>query len=352
MDKQCPAPVVVGVDGSETALRAVSWASREARRRGAPLRIVHAAPYADGDAICERQAGSILTLAHTVAGRAAPDLPTVTERLSGPMPRSLADAGAGAQLLVVGMTGGSRLDDVLLHAAALKVCELAPCPVAVVRCRHGLVPADYGPVVLGLEDLVAGALAVTAAFADAQRHASHLVVMHAGGTTGSSYPRYHRDGAAFEHALREGLGPWQSRHPSVPVDLKLVSGAAAACLLEASMTARLLVLGTRARKTRTRLVVGPSRAGRSCAARPARYSWSGATPSWPSRRGRRRLRRPVPAVGPCSIRPRRWTPRPQGRCPSRITAGDQGETHPGGAGDPVRGQVGQGAGRPRRAAGA
>ena len=256
MDKQRPAPVVVGVDGSETALRAVSWASREARRRGAPLRIVHAAPYADGDATCERQAGSILTVAHTVAGRAAPGLPVVTERLSGPMPRSLADAGAGAQLLVVGMTGGSRLDDVLLHAAALKVCELAPCPVAVVRCRHGLVPADGGPVVLGLEDLVAGALAVTVAFADAQRHASHLVVLHAGGATKSSHPRYHPGGAAFEHALLEGLGPWRSRHPSVPVDLKLMSGAAAACLLEASARARLVVLGTRARKTPGRLVVG------------------------------------------------------------------------------------------------
>ena len=116
------------------------------------------------------------------------------------------------------MTGGNRLDDVLLHAAALKVCELAPCPVAVVRCRHGLVPADGGPVVLGLEDLVAGALAVTAAFADAQRHASHLVVLHAGGATRSSHPRYHPGGATFEHALLEGLGPWRSRHPSVPVD--------------------------------------------------------------------------------------------------------------------------------------
>jgi nucleotide-binding universal stress UspA family protein len=257
MDKQSPAPVVVGVDGSETALRAVSWATREARRRGAPLRIVHAAPYANVDATVERHASSILASAHTVATRVAPNLPTVTERLIGPMPRCLADAGAGAQLLVVGMTGGSRLDDVLLHAAALNVCEHAPCPVAVVRYRHGLVPADGGPVVLGLEDLAAGALAVTAAFADAQRHASHLVVVHAGGSTGSSHPRYHRDGAAFEHALREGLGPWQSRHPSVPVHLKLVSGAAAACLLEASMTARLLVLGTRARNTRRiRLVVG------------------------------------------------------------------------------------------------
>ena len=102
MDKQRPAPVVVGVDGSETALRAVSWATREARRRGAPLRIVHAAPYANGSAAGERHASSILTSAHTVATRVAPDLPAVTERRSGPMPQSLADACTGAQLLVVG----------------------------------------------------------------------------------------------------------------------------------------------------------------------------------------------------------------------------------------------------------
>ena len=268
MDEQRPTPVVVGVDGSETALRAVSWATREARRRGAPLRIVHAAPYAGGNAAGERHASSVLASAHTVATRVAPDLPAVTEQLSGPVPQSLADACTGAQLLVVGMTGGSRLDDVLLHPVALKVCGLAPCPVAVVRCRHGLVPADGGPVVLGLEDLVAGALAVTVAFADAQRHASHLVVLHAGGATKSSHARYHPGGAAFEHALLEGLGPWRSRHPSVPVDLKLMSGAAAARLLEASASARLLVLGTRARKGAGRLVVGStSRAvlrGSSC----------------------------------------------------------------------------------------
>ena len=97
MDEQHPAPVVVGVDGSETALHAVGWATREARRRGAPLRIVHAAPYAEGSASGERHAGSILTLAHTVATRTLPDLPAVTERLAGPMPQALVDAGRGAR---------------------------------------------------------------------------------------------------------------------------------------------------------------------------------------------------------------------------------------------------------------
>ena len=38
-------PIVVGVDGTTTALRAVAWAAREARLRQRPLRLVHAAPY-------------------------------------------------------------------------------------------------------------------------------------------------------------------------------------------------------------------------------------------------------------------------------------------------------------------
>ena len=63
--------VVVGVDGSGIALSAVRWATREAQRRGAPLRIVHVASYAERSAAGERRAASILTLAHTTAEKAA-----------------------------------------------------------------------------------------------------------------------------------------------------------------------------------------------------------------------------------------------------------------------------------------
>ena len=183
MDEQHAAAVVVGVDGSQTALRAVRWATREARRRGAPLRIVHAAPYAHGNPAGERHAGSILTLAHTAATQTLPHVPTATERLAGPMPQALVDAGAGAQLLVVGMAGGSRFDDLLLHSDALDVAAAATCPVAVVRGRPGPLPDD-GPVVLGIEDVDSDAPAVTVAFADAQRHRARLTVVHAVHTAG------------------------------------------------------------------------------------------------------------------------------------------------------------------------
>ncbi len=58
--------VVVGTDGTETALRAVAWAAAEARLRGVPLRIVHAAPYAmPSDKAGGRRAAAILANSST-----------------------------------------------------------------------------------------------------------------------------------------------------------------------------------------------------------------------------------------------------------------------------------------------
>jgi nucleotide-binding universal stress UspA family protein len=233
----------------------VKWASQEASRRGAALRIVHAAPYAAGNASGERHAGSILTLARTVATQTLPDTLAVTERLSGQMPQALVDASAGAQLLVVGMSGGSRFDDVLLRSAALEVCALADCPVAVVRGHSS--PLVDGPVVLGVEDVTSDAPAVTVAFADAQRHASRLTVVNAvqaGGppSWGSGYDAR----VALERGILDSLQPWRSGHPDVPVDLQVITGAAAGRLLETSVHARLLVVGTRARGAAARAILG------------------------------------------------------------------------------------------------
>ncbi|MGW4567201.1 universal stress protein, partial [Streptomyces sp. NPDC004561] len=40
------APVIAAVDGSEDSLRALEWALDDARRRAAPLRVVHVRQYA------------------------------------------------------------------------------------------------------------------------------------------------------------------------------------------------------------------------------------------------------------------------------------------------------------------
>ena len=54
--------VVVGVDGSGAALRAVRWAATEARRCRVPLPIVHAAPDTLGGPPGEKRAAGVLAV--------------------------------------------------------------------------------------------------------------------------------------------------------------------------------------------------------------------------------------------------------------------------------------------------
>jgi nucleotide-binding universal stress UspA family protein len=110
-------------------------------------------------------------------------------------------------------------------------------------------PAPRDPCVLS------DAAALTVAFADAQRHGTRLTVLHAFAGAGSGHSG-HDVRARVEREATQALGPWRTEHPDVPVDLRVVSGPATSHLLEASVSARLLVLGTRARGPVTRTVLG------------------------------------------------------------------------------------------------
>ena len=219
--RMAAAAVVVGVDGSGIALSAVRWAAREAQRRGAPLRIVHVASYAERSAAGERRAASILTLAHTTAEKTGGHVAVTTEAVPGDAASALAEAAADAQLLVVGMGGGERYEDIRLHSTTLAVCTATACPVAVVRGVAGAVPED-GQVVLGIEDVTADAAPVTVAFGHAQRHDAGLVVVHALHGTGPvrdhvlGHEALARRRQAAWTAITDGLAPWRVPVPGRP----------------------------------------------------------------------------------------------------------------------------------------
>lgn len=130
--------IVVGVDGGECALKAVRWAAREAERRGAPLHIVHAAPYlghpaADGAPSPELpRARQITAKAFTVARHAAPRARTTTDVVPEDPATALLNAGAGSQLIVVGISTTGAADELVLAPVAQKVAARAGCPVVVV----------------------------------------------------------------------------------------------------------------------------------------------------------------------------------------------------------------------------
>jgi nucleotide-binding universal stress UspA family protein len=236
--------VVVGVNGSRIGLDAVRWAVAEARLRGLPLRILHAAPYAAGSTAGTRHARDILARAYTVAHRADLDLPVTTHHTERDAVPSLLDAAHRAQLLVVGMGGGERPQEVLIGSVALGVSGHSPCPVVVVRGAHHP-PAD-APVLVGVDDPATDAAALTVAFGDAHRHVGRVVVLHAG----------HGDPFGGHRHHSEALAPWTGRFPDVPMELTVVPGSPVSALLAAAVEARLVVLGTRARRAPARALFG------------------------------------------------------------------------------------------------
>ncbi|WP_147201270.1 universal stress protein [Pseudonocardia asaccharolytica] len=230
--------VIVGVDGTDTALRAVRWAVTEARSRRLPLTVVHAAPYAT-DPAGRRRAASILARGYTVALRQAPDVKMRTERLDGQPLRALLDAADRAALMVVGMVGGDHVHDALIGSLALDLAGRASCPVVVVR---GDPPPAGGPVLVGVLDAATDAAALTAAFADARIHRTRLIALHSG--------------TMAADRLADELAPWRDRFPTVEVDLRVTDERPIEALLEEAAQARLVVVGANTRSAPMRVLLG------------------------------------------------------------------------------------------------
>ncbi|MFB7221412.1 universal stress protein [Streptomyces sp. NPDC056227] len=150
--------LVAGVDGSEPAMRAVLWASEEARRRDRPLHLVYAADtdsrmiYASMETIEQvRNAGAELLreTAATVSER-YPGL-KVTKELSRREPVvSLHTAAGNHGTIVVGNRGLGGFNSLLLGSVGLKVAAGARTPVVVVRGAEGAPAADV--VVAAIHD--------------------------------------------------------------------------------------------------------------------------------------------------------------------------------------------------------
>jgi nucleotide-binding universal stress UspA family protein len=138
--------IVVGVDGSEGSKRALEWAAQEARLRGAALEIVFAwqpsaAVYAaSGWTVIDNELFEDLfknaeeRLEQTCASVApALDGLEVDSRVvEGPAAKTLMDAAAGADLLVVGTRGHGGFAGLLLGSVSAQCAHHSPCPVVIV----------------------------------------------------------------------------------------------------------------------------------------------------------------------------------------------------------------------------
>ncbi|CAL9649217.1 universal stress protein [Streptomyces sp. enrichment culture] len=267
--------VVVGVDGSASSLTAVEAAAREARLRGAGLRVVHAylwpamhvplgpSPLGPPEGGMRNMVDQLVAEAVERARGTAPDIDVSHVVVTGEPLTVLEAQSRAAELVVVGSRGMGGFVGLLVGSTAVHLAAHGRCPVLVVR-EH---PQDAGPVVLGVDGSTAGAQAVGFAFAEAALRKAPLLALHAYTDWNAPLPPpqdpampYANPPGALAEAerrlLAEALAGHRERYPDVVVEHQVVHGRTREALIGASRSAQLMVVGARGRGGFAGLLLG------------------------------------------------------------------------------------------------
>ncbi|QTI68382.1 universal stress protein [Gordonia polyisoprenivorans] len=256
------APIVVAVDGSDTALEALRWSALAAVRENRSLRVIGivetvAAGYAPGvlmtPAVAEAlhaDARRAVDEAIAVATKISADVDAEGEVREGRPALVLREISSGANLLVIGRRGRGGVAGLLLGSVSSDVAAHADCPVVVVS---GPGP-ETGPVVVGVDGSAISQAALGAAITQATELETTLVVV-------STYPGFSGEGfydqdevmAQFRDEATASVGRQLADHrrdhpaDTVSVETVVVAGDPAPRIIEAAGDARLIVLGSRGR---------------------------------------------------------------------------------------------------------
>jgi nucleotide-binding universal stress UspA family protein len=259
-------PIVVGIDGSDSARRAAMWAAAEAARRRVPLKLVTAVStaaftYVDGFVppsdffeSLESEARGLLSATRSDVRQKYPNLDVQLDLRAGHPVTTLIEESDKAGLVVLGSRDLDGVHRLLAGSTAVGVAGHSRCPVAVVRARvpGGAVPCS-GPVVVGVDGAPASESAVSVAFEEASARGVELVAVHAwiefASDTEYRYARqYVTDWRPIEtreyELLAERLAGWQEKYPDVSVQRVVSREKPAEALLTYAAHGQLLVVGT------------------------------------------------------------------------------------------------------------
>ncbi|MFJ3654543.1 universal stress protein [Streptomyces nigra] len=236
--------VVVGVDGSSTALTAVEAAAAAAARRGAALRVVHAeVPIKPRLVVPDPAVRTLVLEAAARALQVAPEVGVTPAVVMGDVVHVLEAESQAANLIVVGSRGKGGITGLLLGSTPVSLAARGHCPVMTVSEKHRASHAA-GPVVLGVDGSQDSDEAVDVAFAEAAQRQAELVAVHAWQLDKASLGTAPE---SVEHLPAQALAGHTDTYPDVAVRRDLVGGTASEVLLEASKAAQLLVVGARGR---------------------------------------------------------------------------------------------------------
>ncbi|MFG1755064.1 universal stress protein [Streptosporangium sandarakinum] len=261
-------PVIVAVDGSPDAARAVRWAADDAFRRRLPLRLVHvvergpydiprfSAPEWPGTLVVSGR--RVLEEAENQARARQPTLEVTTELIEGSRTRSLCEQAADAAQIVLGSRGLGGFASALLGSVSTYVAGHVRCPVVVVRPGG----EEYRrEVVVGVDDSPQSDPALAYAFEQARARGCPLRAVHAWQLPVHAFApdvTYDMDEVRRyqDRMVREKLTAWREKLPEVQVIEDVSSAHPVDALVEASADADLVVVGSRGMGTIGSAILG------------------------------------------------------------------------------------------------
>ncbi|MEU9733895.1 universal stress protein [Streptomyces sp. NPDC048002] len=240
--------VVVGVDGSLAAVRALDRAAQEAARREAVLRIVYAVRDRD-------EAGPVLGAAVTRVHACHPELRVESRTAVGGAVAGLVGESRGAVLTVVGSRGLGTVSGVLARSVGLGLAAQLRGPLLVVRGDHRCDASRA--VLLGLAG-DSDAAPAAHAFEEAERRGVGLEVAHCWAhrflapelpslipATSPGQRANATTGRSEDAVPRFSLAGLRDRHPGVPVEARTLRTGPGRTLLAATRDSSVVVIGAR-----------------------------------------------------------------------------------------------------------
>ncbi|MBS4752711.1 universal stress protein [Nocardioides sp. zg-ZUI104] len=248
--------IVVAVDGSEHADRAVAWAAGHAAATDRPL--VVAAVHEPAETAAELAAAAAAKVA-----AATPDVACSTFSTAGEARAVLVDLSADAGLLVLGSRGRGSLRSLLLGSVSTSVSRLATCPVVVCRPR----PADAvaGGVLVAVDGEPGSRAVIEHAFSHAAAHGLPLTAVHCVWDAAAAVAGLHGSSAAevmpsdaeeLTATLREAVDPVAEAYPGVTVHYQVRHGLIDDVLTNRSEEWELIVVGRHPLDSVSRMVIG------------------------------------------------------------------------------------------------
>ncbi|TCC21562.1 universal stress protein [Kribbella sindirgiensis] len=268
------APIVVGYDGSTGSQSALHWATTEAVRTMAPLRLVGAFELV---IVTRPSPGTVVPLDAVRAARQKgldavaegirlhhPDLVVETSLVGGSAAHVLIEAAEDARMVVLGSRGLGGWSGLLVGSVAVQVTTHAQCPVVVIPHDLRAHAHERPTVVVGVDGSKTSAKAIDFAFDQADARHARVVAVHAWTSPfltyadGASMLQFDEEKVREESRLliAESVAGAAADHPDVEWTAELVTGSAAQALVRRSESADLLVVGSRGRGGFTGLLLG------------------------------------------------------------------------------------------------